>query len=113
MPIPQLVVVESSIQYARWLLILFPIRLDQSEIAQAKIKGLSHNNSTPEPPPRPTKDVNLYQNNQVKVIGTKEKVPIEIKSNILKARADEERHSGKCVKVKPSITRISETLIHS
>ena len=44
--------------------------------------------------PRPTKDVNLYQNNQVKMIGSKEKVPIEIKSNILKARADEERHNG-------------------
>lgn len=77
---------------------IFPVHLDQSELAQAKIKGLSHNNGTPEPPPRPTKDVNLYQNNQVKVFGTKEKVPIEIKSNILKARADEERHSGKCMR---------------
>lgn len=66
--------------------------IDHSEAAQAKIKGLS---DAPEPMPRPTKDVNLYQNNQVKVISTKEKVPIEMKSNILKARADEERHNGK------------------
>ncbi|KAF6025515.1 EPB41L5 [Bugula neritina] len=69
-----------------------PTVLEHSEAAQAKIKGLS---DTPVPPPRPTKDVNLYQNNQVKVIGNKEKVPIEIKSNILKARADEEKHSVK------------------
>ncbi|XP_067932097.1 band 4.1-like protein 5 isoform X3 [Watersipora subatra] len=69
-----------------------PTLLEHSEAAQAKIKGLS---DPPEPMPRPNKDINLYQNNQVKVIGTKEKVPIEIKSNILKARADEERHNVK------------------
>lgn len=53
---------------------------------------------TPEPPPRPTKekDVNLYQNNQVKIV-TKDKVPIEMKSNNLKARNDEARFSGKKV----------------
>lgn len=66
--------------------------IDHSEAAQAKMKGLS---DTPEPPPRPVKDVNLYQNNQVKVMSSKDKVPLEIKSNILKARADEERQSGK------------------
>ncbi|XP_067932096.1 band 4.1-like protein 5 isoform X2 [Watersipora subatra] len=71
-----------------------PTLLEHSEAAQAKIKGLS---DPPEPMPRPNKDINLYQNNQVKVIGTKEKVPIEIKSNILKARADEERHNGNSV----------------
>ena len=66
--------------------------LDASEIAQAKLKGLDQTkpNSSPKPP-KPPKDVNTFQNNQVKYAGGASAIPPDqMKCNILKAKRDEE-----------------------
>ena len=66
--------------------------IDASEIAQAKLKGLDQNtNRSPSPAPRPPKDVNTFQNNQVKYAGGATTIPPDqMKCNILKAKRDEE-----------------------
>ena len=58
-------------------------------MAQAKLKGLDE--TTPVPSRRPPKDVNTFQNNQVKYAGEKATIPPDqMKCNILKAKREEE-----------------------
>ena len=66
---------------------------EASEKAQARLKGLDE--STPVSNRRPPKDVNTFQNNQVKYAGEKATIPPDqMKCNILKAKREEEMKSA-------------------
>ena len=71
---------------------LFSRHLDESEKAQAKLKNLDE--SVPVPVKR--KDVNTFQNNQVKFSGGgPSSIPPEnMKCNILKAKMEEDHLKG-------------------
>ena len=71
-------------------------KLDASEAAQARLKGLDE---TPGPAPtvniRPPKDVNTFVNNQVKFAPGAGTIPSEqMKCNILKAKHEEDLKKG-------------------
>ena len=70
---------------------ILPPLTDESEMAIAKMKNLDE--SVPVPVKR--KDVNTFQNNQVKFTGGASSIPPEnMKCNILKAKMDEDHLKG-------------------
>jgi len=79
------------LQLRQKVLRCYVIVAEVSEAAQARMKGLEQAHPVV-PPPRPPKDVNVFQNNQVKLSGKADKAPLDLKSNNLKAKSHGEKN---------------------